>query len=212
MNKILIPILIVVLGLPALIIFGFVDLSTKIDLGQVMEIVILAVLVTVTAIYAEQTLRIANATKEQAEEMRKQRYNALRPIIDIVEQPTTGMEKEKQGFDAKEGKFPKDLLCILRNIGVGPAIEVFSFIEGAEDKPRRRDFDTIPVAIGAEEMGYAHEERLLLEQRGNHSALVAYYKDVYGNLFESVREVSVDRNKQAVNIGALKIHPLPKKG
>jgi len=183
---------------------------------ELVPIILTGVLVIITGVYAWRTFAISKATEKQAnasvkmaEEMKEQRYDALRPIIDIVEQPTKSMEKTKQVFDAREGKFPKDLLCKLRNIGVGPAIEAFSFIEGAEDKPRRWDFGTIPVAVGEKEMGYTHEMRLSLEKRDDYMVLVAYYKDVYGNPFESIREVSVDR--EAVNIGALKISQLPKK-
>jgi uncharacterized glyoxalase superfamily protein PhnB len=68
------------------------------------------------------------------------------------------------------------------------------------------------VAIGKEQMGYTDEVRLLLEQRGNCRALVVYYKDVYGNSLESIREVSVNKDKGAVNISPLRISPLPKKG
>ena len=169
-----------------------------------IQAILMVMLIGVTIFYAWQT-------KKTVSEMREQRYAALRPLIDIVEHPLTGKEMMKQGFDAKEGKFPKDLPCRLRNIGVGPAIELYSFIEGAGGKPRRWDFGALPVAVGEEEMGYTRETQLLLEQRGDHRALVAYYKDVYGNPFESSREVSVDKDKEAVNIDALEIRPLPRK-
>jgi hypothetical protein len=194
-----------------------------IDTAQAIQIIISFVLVLITAIYVKRTAEIAKAAKEQteasikmAEEMREQRYDAVRPVIDIVimKQSMKGEELIKQGLDAKEGKLPKDLPCKLRNVGVGPAIELYSFIEGIEDaegNPRRWDFGTLPVAIGKEEMGYTHEMRLLLMQRGSHRALVAYYKDVYGNPFESIREVSVNKDKDAVNIDPLKVRPLSKK-
>ena len=117
-----------------------------------------------------------------------------------------------RAYNAREGIFPQYLPCRLRNVGVGPAIEVYSFIEDDRGETRRWDFHTIPVAIGKEQMGYTDEVRLLLEQRGNCRALVVYYKDVYGNSLESIREVSVNKDKGAVNISPLKINPLPKKG
>jgi len=163
-------------------------------------------LVLVTAFYASSANRQADASVKMADEMKEQRYDAFRPIIDIVVQLMKGEELIKQGLDAKEGKFPKSLPCILRNIGVGPALELYSFIEGAGDEPRRWDFGAIPVAIGEEEMGYAPEMRLLLEQRGNHRALVAYYKDVYGNRFESSREVALGK----VGVGPLILRSLRK--
>ena len=166
---------------------------------------------------AKATKEQADASVKMAKEMRNARYDALRPIIDIVIQPMKGGELIKQGLDAKEGKLPENLPCKLRNVGIGPAIELYSFvfvegIEDAEGNPRRWDFGSIPVAIGEEEMGYTREMPLSLQQRGEHKALVAYYKDVYGNPFESIREVSINKDKVAVNIGPLKVSPLPKKG
>jgi hypothetical protein len=167
------------------------------------EIILLGGLVSITAAYA-------HSTQKMAEEMRDARYDALRPIIDIVEQTVEPREMAAQAYNAKEGKFPKYLPCKLRNVGVGPAIEPYSFIEDHRGKTRRYDLDTIPVAIGKEEMGYTHEVPLSLQQRGEHRALVAYYKDVHGNPFESIREVRLDREKGALKIGPLKIRPLPK--
>lgn len=196
----------------------------QINTGQVVEIFVLAVLVCATAWYVQHTKDIADATKEQAkatreqaeasvkmaEEMREQRYDTLRPIIDILGQRVEPIEMARQAYGAKEGEFPKGLPCILRNIGVGPAIEVYSFIEDAKGETCRWDFGSIPVAIGAEEMGYTREMSLSLRQRGEHKALVAYYKDVYDNPFESSREVCLDSEKSTLKIGPLKIRSLPK--
>ena len=184
--------------------------SEKIGLSDRLQILLMFGLVAVTISYAWSASKQANANMKMAEEMKEQRYDALRPIIDIWVQ-LDATDLIEQGFNALKGKFPENLPCRLRNIGVGPAIELYSFIEGPEGKSRRRDFDAIPVAIGEEEMGYTREMRLPLEQRDDHRALVVYYKDVYGNLFESSREVSVEKGKKMVNIGPLKVHPLRKK-
>ena len=174
------------------------------------QILLLLGLVGVTGFYALSATRQANASKEMAEEMKDARYDALRPIIDIVEQTVEPREMATRAYNAKEGIFPKKLSCQLRNIGVGPAVEVYSFIEDARGETCRWDFGAIPVAIGEEEMGYTCEMPLSLQQRGEHKALVAYYKDVYDNPFESSREVCLDREKSALKIGPLKIRPLPK--
>jgi len=185
--------------------------------AQAIEPTILFVLVLVTAMYVKRAAETANAAKQQAdasvkmaEEMRNARYDALRPIIDIVEPMMEPREMATLAYNAREGIFPKDWPCRMRNIGVGPAIELYSFIEDAKGKPRRWDFGAIPVAIGEEEMGYTREMRLFLETRNNHRALVAYYKDVYGRTFESSREVTFNKEKTGYEIGPLKIRPLPK--
>ena len=203
-------------------------LIDKIDVGQVINILVLLGLVLITAEYARQTTIMAEATKEQAkasvemaEEMKQQRYDALRPIIDIVVLPVSAQERIKQGFDAKEGKSPSGLPCMLRNIGVGPATNVFSFIEHPEKGCLRWDFGTIPVATGEEvnkhtreireeEVEYTREAQLSIQQRGEHKTLVAYYKDVYENSFESSRKVRVIKEKVRLEIGPLKVRKLPK--
>jgi len=190
-------------------------LRNVIDIAQAIELVILFTLVLVTGMYVKRTAEIAKATKEQAdasmkmaEEMRDARYDALRPIIDIVEQTVEPREMATRAYNAREGIFPKKLSCLIRNIGVGPAIEVYSFIEDARGETRRWDYGSIPVAIGEEEMGYRREMPLSLQQRGEHKALVVCYKDVYGNLFESSREVTLNKEKSACEIRPLQIRPV----
>ncbi len=146
-----------------------------------VEISLLAGLVAVTSGLAVYAAAQAYASVKMAEEMRDTRYDALRPIIDIVDAILEPKEMATRAYNAREGIFPQYLPCRLRNVGVGPAIEVYSFIEDDRGETRRWDFHTIPVAIGKEQMGYTDEVRLLLEQRGNCRALVVYYKDVYGN-------------------------------
>jgi len=161
----------------------------KIDTAQTLEIAALTTLVLITAWYAKQT-------STMAKEMREQRYDALRPIIDIVEMPMEPTERIKQAFDAGDGKFPQELPCVLRNIGIGPAIGVSSFIiVPSSDRCRLHDFGTI--AVGEK----TFEIRLSPQQIGDRMVLVAYYKDVYGRDVESRREVTLERS-------GWKIHPL----
>jgi len=155
-------------------------------------------LVGVTWFYAKRTSDIASATREQAEasvkmaeEMREQRYDAVRPIVDIVinEKQITPLETSRQAY----GDNPRSLPCMLRNVGVGPAINVYSFIEDIHDpggNSRRWDFGILPSTAGKGEMEYSQEKPLLLMQRDNQRALVAHYEDVYGNVFKSIREVN----------------------
>jgi hypothetical protein len=71
------------------------------------------VLVIITGIYVWRTYVISKATKKQAdasvkmaEEMQEQRYDALRPVIDIVNTRMEFMELAKQAYGAKEGGIP----------------------------------------------------------------------------------------------------------
>jgi len=171
-------------------------LKDIIDTAQTIEIVITFTLVLITAIYVKRTSDIAEATKEQAkatkeqadasvkmaEEMREQRYDAVRPVIDIINIEQTPLELARQAYEKKP---PNELRCKLCNVGVGPAIDVYSFVQPPSHERQRHHFHTI--AIGKETIPM----NLSLEQKDDRWFLVAYYKDVYGQCFESSREVRV---------------------
>jgi len=173
--------------------------------GSAAQVWVMVMLILLTAAYVF-------STKRMAEEMKEQRYAALKPIVDIMdlEMQMKPMELSKLGYVVGQGNFPQALRCILRNVGVGPALNVYSRIEDAEGEPRQWNFGVIPIAIGEEEMGRTHEMRLFLEKRDDHRALIAYYEDVYGNIFESSREVSVSKEKNRLEIGPLKVRKLSK--
>jgi hypothetical protein len=193
-------------GLAVLLIV--LTLSNVVDIAQGIQIMITFVLVLVTAVYVRRTAEIAGAAREQAEAARQQadasarmaeemantRYDAFRPIIDIVEMPMEATETLKYAFQAKEGKVPDQIRCLLRNIGVGPALSVSSFIIG-NDGQRRWDFGIIAVEEKTAEF------RLSPQQIGDRVFLVAYYKDLYARNIESRREVTLENN-------GWKIHPV----
>ena len=178
-----------VIAFVAAVIIGILRAFNQIDTAQTLEIAALTTLVLITAWYAKHTATMAK-------EMGEQRYNALRPIIDIAEMQMESKEIYKQAFEAKEGKFPEQIRCALRNIGSGPAIGVSSFIiVSSSDRCRLHDFGTI--AVGEK----TFEIRLSPQQIGDRMVLVAYYKDVYGRDVESRREVTLEKS-------GWKIHPL----
>lgn len=179
-----------VIAFVAAVIIGILRAFNQIDTAQTLEIAALTTLVLITAWYAKHTATMAK-------EMREQRYDAFRPVIDIVKMPMEPMEMAKQAYGVGEGKFP-ELPCILRNIGVGPAIGVSSFIiVPSSDERRPWDFGTI--AVGEQTL----EKSLSLEQTGDRMVLVAYYKDIHGRGFVSKREVTLDKERSG-----WKIHPL----
>jgi len=180
-----------VIAFVAAVIIGILRAFNQIDTAQTLEIAALTTLVLITAWYAKHTATMAK-------EMREQRYDAFRPIIDIVEMPIETTERVKKAFDAGDGKFPEELPCVLRNIGVGPAIGVSSFIIVPSNGGQRSwDFGTIAVGEKTSEF------RLSPQQIGDRMFLVAYYKDVYGRDVESRREVTLDKERHG-----WKIHPM----
>ncbi len=154
-----------------------------------IQAISMVILVVVTGIYAWRTHIISKATKEQAEasvkmaeEMREQRYDAVRPIIDIINVEQTPLELARQAYGKKP---PNELRCKLRNVGVGVAIDVFSFVQPPSEERRRHPFHTIEIGEETSPMN------LSLEQKDDRWFLIAYYKDVYCRCFKSSREVRV---------------------
>ncbi len=87
-------------------------------IAQAIEITILFVLVLVTLIYAKRTAEIADATKKQAEEMKKQR----RPIVVPKAFPAIGVPLEATAEEIAEHRY-SDYFQIY-NKGNSPAINL----------------------------------------------------------------------------------------
>ena len=191
------PVIIVGIGFLYIIALAF-HYSEEIGISDRIQILLMFGLVAVTIFYAWSASRQADASVEMAEEMREQRYDSVRPVIDI-ERHAEAEERLGEGFAAKEEDLSHGLWCILRNIGVGPATDVYSFLINPLYKERQQwDFGTL--AIGAA----TPKVKLSIEQRGDRRVLVVYYKDVHERCFESRREVSVDKERHAWNTGPLK--------
>ncbi len=172
----------------------FSPLGTSDRVGITTAISMVA-LVILTSIYAWHT-------RKMAEEMKKQRHEAFRPIIDIVVQPLNPLELAKQAYAATEEKLPVEMPCILRNIGVGPAVDLDSFIQNPGTKKRLRfEFGTLAKGDSTPKMN------LLLIQDGSNMILVAFYYDVYGNLLSSSRKVTINEQNNIV-LDHLSIEPV----
>ena len=162
--------------------------------GIVAQVWVTVILVLLTAVYVSRVRQQADASVKMAEEMREQRYDSVRPIIDIERKPES-RELAKQAY----GDFSEGLLCILRNIGVGPATDVYSFVH-IDCKCQLHPFGALA------KNGEIEKLPLSLKQRNGRNVLVAYYRDVYDRCFESSREVK----KGVVQLGPLEIRKIPK--
>jgi len=163
-------------------------------------------LVVVTGFYALVAFRQANASMKMAEEMKEQRYDAVRPVIDI-RRDIARTDIARQTLEANAAlseDTSHGLSCILHNIGVGPAIDVHSFIQHPE-RGRLPWRNFVTLAAG----GKTERKNFSLKHENNRMALVAYYKDIYDQVFESSREVSIDKVGNAKwEIGPLKTIPV----
>jgi len=195
-------ILVLAAGGIALVIVVSVIGAIHIALAPVFTLVLYAGLVAVTVVYVYILMETAAAARQQAEasvkmaeETKEQRYDTVRPVIDI--QRDLG-EQIREGLAAQSEEFSYGLWCTLRNIGVGPAIDVYSYVR-IDSERQLWPFGTLP--IGEPTL----KKRLSLEHTGDRMVLVAYYKDVYGRDFGSRREVTLDQERSGWKIGPLEI-------
>jgi len=151
-------------------------------------------LIVAAGLYALVAFRQATASVKMAEEMREQRYDTVRPVIDIQREPRDE-DKLPEAVAGKSGDTSRGLVCVLRNIGLGPAIDMHSFVQNPfvqNPSDRRQRFEFGTLAAGEKSV---LTMSLSLEQEDSRIALVVYYKDVYGRTFESSREVRPDEEK-----------------
>ncbi len=186
-----------VIALVAALIIGLLYAFNRIDTPQTLEIAALTTLVLITTWYAKQTTIMA-------QEMREQRYDTVRPVIDI-QREQWDEDKTVEVYAAIHEDTSRGLSCILQNIGLGPAIDLYSFVQNPISGERQHHlFGTLATRRKTYKMN------LSLNHEENRMALVAYYRDVYGRTFESSREVRIDKEK-GWQLGPLKISPLPEK-
>jgi len=157
--------------------------ASNIEAAPVFNLVLLAGLIGVTVVYAYSTGQIAKETRQQAdasvklaEETREQRFASVRPVIDL----------EPQG----PGPSPADdhiiaLRCQVRNIGIGPVTDLYIPVV------LNLRGDTAWKSLGTIGRDGVVEASWVLGTKGAEDRwfLVAHYRDIYGNYFESSREV-----------------------
>ena len=144
-------------------------------------------LVIITGIYAWQTYKMA-------EEMREQRYNLARPVIDI-QLEETAEALISAGISASSDNFSSGLLCKLQNIGEGPAIDVSSFIQWQNN--------SIPIDIGtiAVRDSTKKAENFTVFKDNDSLLVKIYYRDIYSRNFESSRKVLIGQTVSSAESG-----------
>ena len=171
------------------------------DNSAAIQAISVVALVVVTAVYAMAAKRQADANVRMVEEMREQRRDAARPIMSISLGPYEG-DLEARAKQELGKVFPAAIQCQLRNIGVGPALNVrlqvddgqggsvlleIGALEGREADPVHRHLTVADSMV--------EQERKLLQ---------VFYEDVFGNTVESRRELSLSEDGGLV-IGPLRI-------
>ena len=171
----------------------------QLDAKDILQLVLTLGLVTATISYAISAINMA-------EEMRNARYDAVRPVIDIY-RDSADDDKMSEAVAATKGDASQGLSCALRNVGLGPAIDLYSFVQNSSGS-QRYDCGTLAVKKETPRMKLS----MINEINKDHPSdllLVALYRDVYDRDFISSREVSVDKERKgAWSIGPLKIRKI----
>ncbi len=161
--------------------------------GGVQAIAVVALVIT-TAFYAWRTWSISSATEKQAEasveiarETQAARMDAVRPVIDIGVNPFAkpGYELLKEALSEQP---PKALRCTLRNVGVGPALNVAYDIQVGSEIGYKR---VGALAVGEQVLPSGEELPLKLEGSARHGVITILYEDAFANRWESRMEVAM---------------------
>ena len=182
-----VAVILLVAGLISLRVYNILDVSTKINTAQMIEIIILFALVLVTAIYVKRTA-------EMAKEMKEQRMAMDRPrIIFIIENTVRGDNfAEEIGVDAI-------------NVGRAPAINTNYYIVHPRfefnkpppnhiifvDKKHHHDFKIVKTRIDKDPRINIKSDALVL----------GAYEDVYQNLWYPTLELYWDDKKKDITTG-----------
>ena len=151
-------------------------------------------LIYVTRQYATETKRIASAARKEAKasielarETQAARVDAVRPVIDIGVDPFAkpGHELLEEAFS---GQPPKALRCTLRNVGVGPALNLAYDIQVGSEIGRKR---VGVLAVGEQVLPSEEQLPLKLEASARHGVITIHYEDAFANRWESRLEVAI---------------------
>lgn len=185
-----------------LLVIGYLFMNLQsINADRWVELSLLAGLVGITAVYAFFTAMQVGVSAKTIDEMTRQRYDAVRPVIDIVVK-----QRALEVYAASLGDPSHGLPCILCNVGIGPAIDVCFFFQHPERGRLLWKLD--PLASGEK----TDEKNLSLKHPENRMALVTYYRDVYDRCFKSSREISIEKDPNpSWVIGTLKIERIDQK-
>jgi hypothetical protein len=163
-------------------------------LAASVTLLVTVALAAITFSYAVAARRQADASVKMAEEMREQRRDAVRPLMDIEPAPVTGDEGLERAL--RRG-LPPFIRCRLRNIGVGPALNV-KFDVYDESRSAVVTKGVAAVAPGAHAQEWftkrpTEEWPLAVEadsEAGQGAGVLrVQYEDVFGNALQSLREV-----------------------
>jgi hypothetical protein len=169
--------------------------------GEWVVAIVLALTLAAVLWYAHEARKQAAASAKMAEEMRQQRRDAARPVINIGLEP---YERDWEGGlkQALEKAFPAAIQCQLRNIGVGPALNVRFQVDDGQGRSVLLEIGALEAREGDQVHRHLTVADSTVDQEGK--LLQVFYEDVFGNTVESRRDLSLGEDGGLV-IGPLRI-------
>jgi hypothetical protein len=186
--------------------------TTGISNADRLQILLQLGLVSITAVYAWFARQQAEENAKMAEEMQNQRYDLFRPVVNIEVPPSGIAALSHRMFHANSmagaRDLPHEIPCVLHNVGIGPAIDIYANIRVGDKKCYKQH------SLGTlSKDGKSDEQLLALQEQGmNNGLLLVIYSDAYGRSFASKREIYLagDESGDKLEVSPLQLFKLPK--
>jgi len=194
--------------------------------GAVQGFAVVA-LVMITAFYAWQTTRLAQETKRMADAAREQAeasgktvvemQRAQQPVVDIRVESLRGSGQVYEGLQTDNGILPQTVTVHLKNIGAGPAIDAEANIDhpsrafGAisrwrSSEIRASDFTSLePHSEATFSFSDPMDQGRGTPSPGTPALFWSEYTDVYGKRWRSQRAYSFAPGSYGLVAGSLHI-------
>ncbi len=175
----------------------------KLQPNEWVEISLLAGLVAATGALALYAAGQAHTSVEMAEEIKKQRYNAIRPVLDIKKTDTLELSEESKTtnlgllMEVAKGNIPPFIYCSIYNVGLGTALDTYTEIDFNGEIFPRHYLGTITCGENRNPLP------LRVKKEDEHHVLTVTYKDMYGRDIKSSREVLVQNH--SIELGPIHI-------
>jgi Ca2+/Na+ antiporter len=206
-NEYIVVSILFIIFVAAIVIFLF--FTHSIDIGQIMNLIILFALVCVTGIYAKRTAEIADATKKQAEEIKAQRYSECLPVLLVsIAQKTKGLDPDEHLY--KILQTGSGATFEWANSGKGVAINVLFLLWGVplDSHPEKvlffppREPEALEVGTHVK-IDFNYKGEWFDKPAAYSPRLEAQYQDIYERKITTVQEFRIDKQNEKASLGGL---------
>jgi hypothetical protein len=186
----------VLVGIGVIIILPLMVLLDQLTHGEALNIAVLSLLALLTAFYARETKKIATATE-------KAKFASFRPILKIDEHINEILLTEISEHE-ESCLFLPFWHCVVRNIGVGPALKVKYSVLVGDAESTIWESQVLETKEKVEEMQDSFTPEITPEN--SEGMICVEYEDIFGNIFQSTRQLVLEKAKFV--IGPLELYEI----